>query len=284
MMQHLQGTILEDIILTRRRRLEEARGRIPISQLMCQAASRRDFRSFDLALSRPGIRLIAEMKKASPSAGLLRANYNCAELAKSYEQGGAVALSVLTEENYFQGSLDHLVQARSATHLPVLRKDFILDEYQVFEAAAAGADAVLLIVAALLERQLRALVKLSDELHITALVEVHTLKEIEEAITAGARTIGVNNRNLKTMEVDLGTSLRLREKIPAWCRTVSESGIRSAADVKRLMDAGFDAMLVGEFFMRSGQPGDLLRMIVGEVEALLQSHAQEPNEGTNSSG
>jgi indole-3-glycerol phosphate synthase len=262
MMQQVQGTVLEEIILVRRRRLEEERARMPLSQLESQAALRGDFRPFGAALSKPGVRVIAEMKKASPSAGLLQSSYNCAEIAMSYEQAGAVALSVLTETDYFQGLLDHLVEARSATQLPVLRKDFILNEYQVYEAAAAGADAVLLIVAALSEAELRALCELCHHLKLAALVEVHTPEELEQAVAAGARIIGVNNRDLKTLEVDLKTSLRLRDKIPEACQTVSESGIRSAADLKMLMNAGFNAVLVGEWLMRSNNPGDALRTLL----------------------
>ncbi len=219
------------------------------------------------------MRIIAEMKKASPSAGLLRENYSCSEIANAYEQAGAAALSVLTEEDYFQGSLSGLVEARSATCLPVLRKDFIVDEYQVYEAAAAGADALLLIVAALPEALLRNLMELAEQLQIAALVEVHTEEELQQAVAAGASIIGVNNRDLQTLEVDRATSLRLREKIPSHCRSVSESGIRSAADVKMLMDAGFDAMLVGESFMRSEMPGDALKLMVDEANKLLSCSA-----------
>jgi indole-3-glycerol phosphate synthase len=270
MTQQVQGTVLDEIIMARRRRLEEEQARVPLSAVVRHTALRREFRFFRSALSRPGVRVIAEMKRASPSAGLLQEDYKCGELARNYEKGGAIALSVLTEEDYFHGSLNHLMEARSATHLPVLRKDFILDEYQIYEAVAAGADAVLLIVAALPEKTLRDLVELSAQLQIAALVEVHTAEEVEQALAAGAVNIGVNNRNLKSMEVDLRTSLRLREKIPADCRTVSESGIQSAADVKMLMDAGFDAMLVGEWFMRSSQPGEALRAMVDGARALAR--------------
>jgi indole-3-glycerol phosphate synthase len=268
-MRQVQGTVLEEIISARYRRLEETRGRIPISHLVHQAASRHDFRGFRSALSKPGVRVIAEMKKASPSAGLLRSDYKCGEIAKAYQSAGAIALSILTEEDYFQGALNHLAEARSATKLPVLRKDFVLGEYQVYEAAAAGADAVLLIVAVLSESELRRLIALAEQLRVDALVEVHTAEEVEQALAAGGRVLGVNNRNLKTMEVDLSTSLRLREKIPSHCRTVSESGIRSAADVKTLMDAGFDAMLVGESLMRTPDPGAALCIMLEDARELL---------------
>jgi indole-3-glycerol phosphate synthase len=271
MMQQVHGTLLEEIVTARQRRLEEARARIPVSQLMRQVASRRDFRCFRSALSSPGVRVIAEMKKSSPSAGLLWKDYKCGEIAKAYQSAGAIALSVLTEEDYFQGALDHLTEARAAVDLPVLRKDFILGEYQVYEAAAAGADAVLLIVAVLPENELRALIALAEQLRIASLVEVHTAEEVEQALAAGARNIGVNNRNLKTMEVDLRTSLQLREKIPVHCRAVSESGIRSAADVTTLMDAGFDAMLVGESLMRTSDPGAALRTMVDGARELFHA-------------
>ena len=268
--QSMKETTLEEIILARRRRLEEARAQTPLSDLMRQACSRRGLRSFSSALTKPGVRLIAEMKKASPSAGLLREDYRCGEIAQAYQQCGAVALSVLTEEDYFQGSLSHVTEARSASSLPVLRKDFVLDEYQVYETAAAGADGVLLIVAALPQKTLRELIELSAQLQIATLVEVHTEGELEQALAAGACNIGVNNRNLKTMEVDLQTSLRLREKIPACCRAVSESGIKSDAHVRMLMDAGFDAMLVGEWFMRASHPGEALRALVDGATKLLK--------------
>jgi indole-3-glycerol phosphate synthase len=267
--QNLAGTILEEILAVRRRRVQEAHARTPLSLLRRQAALRRDYRSFPSALAGPGVRIIAEMKKASPSAGLIRANYSCGEIAKAYQHAGAVSLSVLTEEDYFRGSLSDLMEARSATCLPVLRKDFIVDEYQVYEAVAAGADALLLIVAALPELLLRSLVELAGQLQIAALVEVHTEEELQQAVAAGASIIGVNNRDLHTLEVDLATSLRLREKIPSHCRSVSESGIRSAAEVKMLLDAGFDSMLVGESFMRSEKPGDALKLMVDEANKLL---------------
>lgn len=214
------------------------------------------------------MRIIAEMKRASPSAGLLLPAYRPGELAKEYEQGGAAALSILTESDYFQGSLDHLAEARSNSRLPILRKDFILDSYQIYEAAAAGADAVLLIVAMLQESALRELQDLAHALQIDALVEVHTESELETALAAGAEMIGVNNRNLKTLDVGHEASLRLRKMIPAGCLTVSESGIRSGADIRRLMAAGFDAMLVGERLLRAPMPGAALREMINEAAAL----------------
>jgi indole-3-glycerol phosphate synthase len=266
------STILDEIAAARQRRVEQARAVAPVSELRRRAASRGERRSFRSAITGPSpitggdVRIIAEMKKASPSAGLLLETYRPDELAMAYEQGGAAAISVLTENDYFKGTLDHLTEARASCRLPVLRKDFILDRYQMYEAAAAGADAVLLIVAMLDESTLCEFSSLARELKMDALVEIHTERELDAALTAGAEIIGVNNRNLKTLEVSLDTSLRLRKRIPAGCSTVSESGIRSGADVRTLMDAGFDAMLVGEHFLRSGQPGASLKeMIQGAV-------------------
>ena len=194
----------------------------------------------------PGLHIIAELKKASPSRGLLRPDYRCRELAQGYEAAGAAALSVLTEGRFFQGSLTDLIDARDAVGLPVLRKDFIFDIYQVYESAAANADALLVIVAAVPDEALRDLIDVCGRLQLAALVEVHTEEEIGRAVNAGAGIIGVNNRDLKTFEVALETSLHLRGRIPPNCLAVSESGIRTAADLLRLQRAGYDAVLIGE--------------------------------------
>jgi indole-3-glycerol phosphate synthase len=264
-MRNATGTILDEIVLARIKRVKQARLRVPLDSLAQMAESRADFRNFGNALC-GGIRVIAEMKKASPSAGLLRADYACADLAKGYENSGAVALSVLTDEDYFLGSLDHLREARAAVRLPVLRKDFIVDPYQVYESAAAGADALLLIVAALSDQELRSWIELSGQLNVAALVEVHTGEELSRALDAGAHLIGVNNRNLKTLEVSLETSFRLRERIPRGCVAVTESGINSPADLKDLMAAGFNAALVGELFMRSSDPGGALAELIAGAQ------------------
>jgi indole-3-glycerol phosphate synthase len=256
-------TVLERILAARRQRVEEARARVPFARLE-EAAAHRDHRDFAAALSGPPLRVIAELKRASPSRGLLRRQYRRRELAQGYESAGAAALSVLTEEDFFMGSLRDLEEVREAVRLPVLSKDFILDAYQVYESVAAGADALLLIVAALDDRDLRSLIELSRRLGVEALVEVHTAGELERATAAGARILGVNNRNLKTLEVDLETSFRLRAKIPAGCLAVSESGIKTAADLRRLSKAGFDAVLIGERFMEARDPGR-------ELGALLES-------------
>jgi indole-3-glycerol phosphate synthase len=262
-MPELTGTALEEIVVTRRRRLEEARARRPLSQLQASAEARSERRDFAAALSDGTLRVIAELKKASPSRGVLCQDYRPQEIARGYEAAGAAALSVLTEEVFFRGSLAHLREAREVIQLPVLRKDFILDEYQIYESAAAGADAVLLIVAALSDGELRSLLELSERLRLAALVEVHTDEELDRALAAGARIIGVNNRNLKTMVVNLETSIRLRPRIPANCLTVSESGIKTGDDLRRLAEAGFNAALIGERLMEAPDPG-------GELATLLE--------------
>jgi indole-3-glycerol phosphate synthase len=257
-------TILDEVIAARRRRLTIARQRMPLIMLKKALQTERVTRDFAAAISGPGICVIAEMKQASPSRGVLRQEYRPRGLAQGYEAAGARALSVLTEEDYFHGSLTDLIDARDAVGLPVLRKDFILEAYQVYESAAAGADAVLLIVAALGDLELREMIELAQDLRIAALVEVHTEGELNRAVAAGARVIGVNNRNLKTLEVNLETSLRLREKIPAGCLAVTESGIKTPEDLRRLGEAGFHAALIGEGLLAADDPGaELGRLLEG---------------------
>jgi indole-3-glycerol phosphate synthase len=223
-------------------------------------ASRRGFRA---AIDHKTPAIIAEIKKASPSKGVLREDFLPAELAREYEENGAAAISVLTDGPFFQGSLADLRAARQAVRLPALRKDFTLNEYHVVEAAANGADAVLLIAAILEEKQIRDLRELAGAWGMAAMVEVHSPQELKTALDAGADIIGVNNRNLKTFEVTLETSLRLAENIPAEILKISESGIRSQADIRRLADAGFHAFLVGEHLLKSPSPGAALRLLVG---------------------
>lgn len=259
-------SVLEDIVALRRERLAEARERVPLGRLRPAAEARSDWRDFAAALSGKTLRVIAELKQASPSRGALRSDYRPAEIARGYEAAKAAALSVLTEEDFFLGSLDHLRAARAATALPVLRKDFILDEYQVYESAAAGADAVLLIVAALSDGDLRSLLGLTERLRLAALVEVHNEGELDRALAAGAHIIGINNRNLKSLEVNLETSIRLRPRIPFGCLSVSESGIKSAADLRRLAEAGFNAVLIGERLMTMPDPGGELAALLADAE------------------
>jgi indole-3-glycerol phosphate synthase len=257
-------SFLHEIVAACRARLEVRKAEVPPARVreaaarrMEVASERRDFAAA-LAKPAPGLRVIAELKQASPSRGTLRADYRPREIAPGYESAGAAALSVLTEPQFFKGSLGDLEEARQAVSLPVLRKDFILEPYQVYESAAAGADALLLIVAALTGAELRSMIELATRLEMAALVEVHNEDEVRRAIAAGARIIGVNNRDLRTFEVNLETSLRLRDRIPPGVLTVSESGIGTATDLKTLQKAGFDAVLIGERLITNSDPGQAL--------------------------
>ncbi len=207
--------------------------------------------------------IIAEMKKASPSRGLLAHDFSPVRLAKQYELGGAAAISVLTDEEFFQGSLSDLEAARAACHLPILRKDFTIHPLQIVEAAAHGADAILLIAAILDSAEMRTFRELAASLGLAALVEVHTADELQAAIDSGARLIGVNNRDLHTFKVRLELALDLAESIPSDVTRVAESGIFTAADVRRLGDAGYQAFLVGEALMKSGDPAEALKALRG---------------------
>jgi len=222
-------------------------------------------RPFAKRLRAPGPSVIAEIKKASPSKGLLQPDFHPALIAHQYEQGGAACLSVLTDKPYFQGSLHDLEAARAATELPVLRKDFTIDRLQIFEAAAHGADAILLIAAILDTHELRDFRELADSLHLATLVEVHDHDELSKAIDSGADIIGVNNRNLDTFEVSLDTSLRLSYLMPAAVTRVTESGIFTRSDIETLSAAGFHAFLIGESLMKSPDPSAALRALVGQT-------------------
>ena len=240
-----------------------AEGPAPIErwerEAAARAGSRRDFRAA-LVSRKPAI--IAEAKKASPSRGLLAEAFDAARIAAAYEQGGAAAVSVLTDGPFFQGSLSDLENARTAISLPVLRKDFTIADWHVLEAAAHGADAVLLIAAILSEREIRDFRELAARFGMAALVEVHHRRELEVAIAAGSDIIGVNNRDLQTFEVSLETSLRLAQHMPSGVIPVSESGIHGASDIERLTQAGFKAFLVGEHLMKSGDPAAALQRLV----------------------
>lgn len=219
-------------------------------------------RPFAQTLTAPGISIIAEIKKASPSKGLLQREFHPARIARLYEEGGAACLSVLTDRRYFQGSLQDLEAARAAVNLPVLRKDFTIDRLQIFEAAAHGADAILLIAAALDTQHLTHFRELAESLNMAVLVEVHDSEELQKAINSGAKIIGVNNRNLETFEVSLDTSIRLSLQMPSNVIRVSESGIFTRADIGMLRKAGYDAFLVGESLMKSPVPAAALRELV----------------------
>jgi indole-3-glycerol phosphate synthase len=269
------STILDDIVSARRLTLAETRLAVPLERVQQMAEVREDRRDFAAALTSegglgavPGLRVIAELKRASPSRGLLRKNYRRRDIARGYARAGADALSVLTEERHFLGSLQDLAVARQAVEIPVLRKDFILESYQVYESVAAGADALLLIVAALPDQDLRTLLDLCKQLRIAALVEVHTEAELDRAIASGAQIIGVNNRNLKTLEVNLETSFQLRAKMPRACVAVSESGIKTSADLRRISEAGFNAVLIGERLMTQPNPGAALSQLLAESAPL----------------
>jgi indole-3-glycerol phosphate synthase len=256
--------ILDEIVAVTRRRVWEASkssdGRA--LERACEAHSPRGFRKALEAKAVEGTAVIAELKKASPSRGAIRADFQVAELARELERAGAAALSVLTEEQFFQGSLANLREASAATRLPCLRKDFIVDEWQLVEARANRADAVLLIAAVLSDPELRTLLGRSRELGLDMLCEVHDEAELERALQAGAEVIGVNSRDLRTFEVNLGTALRLGPKIPEGVLRVAESGINSGEDLGRLMEAGFRAFLIGEALMRAANPGEELRRLV----------------------
>ncbi len=230
--------------------------------LEAAAAARTSYRDFRAALRSTRPAIIAEIKKASPSKGVLSAGFDPISIARQYASGGASALSVLTDEEFFQGSLGDLEAARAAVAIPVLRKDFTLDEADVIEAAAHGADAILLIAALLDERELRDLRETAARYRMAALVEVHEEAELDAAIASGADIIGVNNRNLHTFEVTIETSLRLTPRIPDGVVKVAESGIDSRETVVRLEQAGFDAFLVGEHLMRAGNPEAALRALL----------------------
>lgn len=256
--------ILAGIVARKREELAQSKALRPELERRAEslASSRRDFRG---ALRRVHPAIIAEIKKASPSKGILTDRFNPPETARQYEAGGAAALSVLTDRQFFQGRLEDLCAARASVNLPVLRKDFTIAEFHVVEAAAHGADAILLIAAILEERQIRTLREMAAAYGMAALVEVHDAGELAVALDAGADLIGVNNRNLKTFEVSLETSLELVDRIPPGVIKVSESGIHSAADVRVLVEAGYDAFLVGEHLMKSGNPSESLRALIGGV-------------------
>jgi indole-3-glycerol phosphate synthase len=251
--------ILQRILATKRDEVAAARARVPLAQLQAKARDAAPVRDFVGALreriARGEPAVIAEVKKASPSKGVLRADFDPAAIAASYAQHGAACLSVLTDVEYFQGAPQYLQQARAACALPVLRKDFIVDEYQIAEARAWGADAVLLIVAALERARLQALEAAAHALGLAVLVEVHDAAELELALGLSTPLIGINNRNLRTFETRLDTTLALLPAIGAGRIVITESGILAPADVARMRAAGVDAFLVGEAFMRAADPG-----------------------------
>ena len=253
------SNILDQIIAVKHQEVAAAIRRKPLALMRADAESRVLTRDFVAAMrdkiASGQAAVIAEVKKASPSKGVLRADFIPADIAQSYAEHGAACLSVLTDQQFFQGSTDYLKQARASCGLPVLRKDFIVDAYQVYEARAMGADCILLIAACLDDAQMKSLEALAMLLDMAVLVEVHDRAELERALKLKTPLLGINNRNLKTFEVTLETTLDMLKHVPADRLLVTESGVSTAADVRRLRDAGVQAFLVGEAFMRADDPG-----------------------------
>lgn len=261
--------ILDEIAARTRQRVERLKQEKPLAGVMAAAAAAAARGAmtgfpFEQALRKPGLSFICEVKKASPSKGVIAAHFPYAEIARDYEQAGAAAISVLTEPFYFQGDDHYLAEIAAAVGVPVLRKDFTVDPYQIYEARILGAAAVLLICALLDPAALAEYIRIAHSLGLSALVEAHTAAEVEMALAAGARVIGVNNRDLKTFQVDLGTSLRLRPLVPEPVLFVSESGIRNRADIAALEQAGADAVLIGEALMLSSDKARQLAILRGE--------------------
>ncbi len=262
---------LDSIVAATRQRLSRSRQNSALPALERAAAAHlpRGFRNRLRRIAQNGIAVIAELKKASPSKGLIRNDFSPSELARDLEGAGAAALSVLTDEQFFQGSLDYLREASSNTSLPCLRKDFIVDEFQIIEARANCADAILLIVAALDQKELESLAKSARSHHLDVLCEAHDEPELQRALDAGCDLIGINSRNLRTFEVNLETAFRLAEKIPPACVRVAESGIQSGADIARLRSAGYEAFLIGESLMKAKKPGEALTKLMEDAKIVV---------------
>jgi indole-3-glycerol phosphate synthase len=257
---------LQDIVAQTRRSLAERQTKVPEAALIAAAEERLaagEIRDFASALTGPGVSLIAEHKRRSPSAGAIREDLTLEQVVEAYERGGAAALSVLTEGPSFGGSLDDLCDARASTQLPILRKDFTVEPYQLYEAVAAGADAILLIVAALDQVELEGLHRQATELGLAALVEAHEESELSRALEVGADLVGINSRDLATLEVDTGRTLVLAERIPPEVMKVAESGFSNRTQLSELEQAGFDAVLVGEALMRAPDIEAACRALTG---------------------
>ena len=258
--------MIEELVGAARAGVERRRAQVPLEDLESRLVERPEQRPFGEALTRPGLSLIAEFKRRSPSAGTIR-DADPAELARAYEEGGAAALSVLTDEAHFGGSLEDLREARQAGELPILEKDFVVDRYQLYEAAVAGADAILLIVAALDRDTLGRLHDEARELDLDCLVEVHEESELETAMAIDAEVVGINNRNLEDMSVDVETTFELITDVPAGKTVVSESGISDRATLQELDDVGVDAVLIGEALMRAEDPAAKVRELTADEES-----------------
>jgi indole-3-glycerol phosphate synthase len=260
----MNGNVLERIVESTREDVRRRQATVPLRELE-QALAHRDDRPFSEALTRPGVSLIAEHKRRSPSAGMIREGATVGDVVTAYERGGAAAVSILTDGAHFDGSLDDLREARDSCHLPVLRKDFIVDTYQVYETAAAGADALLLIVAALSVDELSDLYREAQALDLDVLVEVHDEEELDHALEiVDADVIGINNRDLTDFSVDLDRTYELLSEVPAGKTVVSESGIHSREQLDDLERVGVDAVLVGEALMRASDMEDAVRTLVGQ--------------------
>ncbi len=260
----MNGNVLERIVESTREDVRRRQATVPLSELEQALAAQREDRPFSEALTRPGVSLIAEHKRRSPSAGTIRDGATVEEVVLAYERGGAAALSILTESRHFGGSLDDLRAARAASSLPILRKDFIVDAYQLYESAAAGADAILLIVAALDARELVELFDEAAQLDLDVLVEVHSESELETALeTIDADVIGINNRNLSDFSVDVERTFELLHDVPAGKTVISESGFHSRSQLDDLERIGVDGVLVGESLMRAPDPEAALRVLTG---------------------
>jgi len=258
-------TYLDQLLSLRAAAIERRKAEVPLERLRDAARGRLDVRDFAGALRSGVPAIVAEFKRASPSAGTIAASADPAEVAAAYERGGAAAISVLTEPDRFNGGFDDLRAARGAATLPTLCKDFIVDAYQVWEAAAKGADAVLLIVAALDQPSLKHLLTLTNSLGIAALVEIHDAEEAARALDAGAALVGINNRNLRSFEIDVETALRLRSRLPENMTVVAESGYTRADQIAACARAGIDAVLVGETLMRDGDPASAVARLRGAL-------------------
>ncbi len=260
-------TILDEIVLNKRIEIDEAKERVPIAELERRLANAPPVRDFRAALVKPfRIEFIAEVKKASPSAGVIRADFDPVAIARCYAENGAACISVLTDTRYFQGHLSYLQQIRAAVDVPLLRKDFILDRYQLLEARLAGADCVLLIAEILPDRELNYLFHEARKLGLQSLVELYDAENLERVLATGATLVGINNRDLRSFEVRLEHTLELARYIPSHVCLVSESGIRTRDDVERLRSRGVRAVLVGETLMRAGDIGAKLRELRGVTE------------------
>lgn len=257
-------TILDEIAAKTKERIAERKAKIPLGTLRAQveAMQLETGFPFEQALRREGMSLICEVKKASPSKGIIAPEFPYVQIAKEYEAAGASAISCLTEPFYFQGRDEYLQEIASQVSIPVLRKDFTVDPYMIYEAKILGASAILLICAILSDKELKEYLTISERLGLSVLVEAHTAEEIERAIESGARIIGVNNRDLKTFQVDITTSMRLREMVPKDYIFVSESGIRDVRDIERLYQNGTDAVLIGEMLMRAEDKGQIINQFV----------------------